>query len=226
MTQRTTLLASAAVIAAIALLPVARAATEPKEAAPSAATEATDQALVDMKALTEQSTRFKADAEAALKVLDEKQGILDTLLKDTKGARQFTDDMVRLLQATADRLAPNAPYMTTLQAQLEIVRALSRNAQASTDPANRPFAETFDRQAGQIAAIIAEARDLGTRLVAQVETMKLSRDRIGFAYAAAKTDAFIQAAREYLDTARGVLSGATDLANRANTINSPAVPTQ
>jgi septal ring factor EnvC (AmiA/AmiB activator) len=224
--SRSSLLATTALLAALFVLPVAYAATDGRTTGTAPAMTAVDQDLADMKALGDQAGRLKTETEAALNALREKQANLEIILRDVKGARQFTDDMIRLLQDTANQLAPNASYMSTLQTQLDLVRKLASEAQASPNPADHPFAETFNNQADRIGAIIAEGRDLGARLVAQIDQLNKVRSQIGYAYAARRTDEFIKTAREYLDVARGVLAGAASLADKTNAFNAPNVPSQ
>jgi hypothetical protein len=213
-------------VAGLVVLPIAHAATQSQTTGAPASTLSVDQDLADMKDLAEQGIRLKADTETALNTLREKQAALDTILRDVKGARQFTEDMIRLLQEAADRLAPESSYMKTLQAQEDIVRGLASEALASTNPADHPFAETFTRQASEITALASEARDFGARLTAQVELLKQSKSQIGYAYAARRTDEFIKTAKAYLDAARGVLTGASDLAAKSRSINAQSIPTQ
>jgi hypothetical protein len=140
-------------LAGLVALPIAHTATQSQPAGVPHSALSVDQDLADMKDLADQGIRLKADTEAALNTLREKQDVLDTILKDVKGARQFTEDMIKLLQEAADRLAPTSSYMTTLQTQQDIVRGLAGEALASTNPADHPFAETFTRQADEIAGL-------------------------------------------------------------------------
>jgi predicted phage tail protein len=187
---------------------------------------AAEQDLVDLKKLAEEGARLKRGAEDSLRALDEKQRVLDMILKDIQSARQFVDDLMKLLKDTADRLGPESSYAKTLQAQEELVRGLAGEASSSRNTADRLYGDQLDKQASVIAGLRGEARDLAAKLAAEIDRLDRSKSQLRFAFALRSTDAFIKTAREYLDAAREVVNGAADLATRAERIAAPTVPTQ
>jgi hypothetical protein len=221
-TVQATITTAVLVSLGLAVAAVGAAQDKPLPMPPSVA----EQEVNDLKELAEQGARLKTDTEQALKSLDEKQSGLESILKDVRSAREFVDDMIRLLRDTAARLGPDSPYMKTLQAQEELVRLLSREAWASQNTGDHPYGEQLDKQAGTIAALRSEARDIAARLAAEIDRLDRSKSQLGFAYAVKRTDAFIKTARGYLDAARRVLQGTADLATKAEQIAAPTVPTQ
>ena len=179
-----------------------------------------------MKELGEQAARLKEETETALKELDAKLPILGQLLKDVHGARQFTEDTIRLLRDAAGRLAPDASYMKTLKEQEELVRELAGKALSSDNAADRPYGEQLNAQAAVIASMISEARDLAAKLTAQVDRLERSQSQIGYAYAVKRTDEFIRTAQAYLEAGRRILAGTSALASKAEKIAAPTVPSQ
>lgn len=214
-------------ISALAIFAALAAGTAAQNAsAPPAAIAESEQQLLDMKDLIEQGLRLKSETESELAALGEKQKVLETILKDAKGARQFVDELISLLRATAARLSPEGAYAKTLQEQEELVRGLADAARSSRDPTDHPYGAQLDAQARTIGAMRAEARELGGRLAAQVDRLERSKSQIGYAYAIKRTDEFIRNARAFLDAAERVLRGTSGLADKAGAIVAPVVPTQ
>lgn len=222
-----TILFATAILTSLLMLPAVNAvAQNAQAAAPQATPLQTEEDLGIMKELTEQSERLRSETEGRLNVLREKQGVSDTILQDVRSAQQFTEELMTLLQEAARGLEPDSAYLKTLQAQEEIARGLAGEALASQKPADRAFSETFTAQAAAIAAMIAEARDIGAKLAAQVALLNDRKSQIRFAYAAGKIAQFIRNARESLDIYREILTGASDLARRSGQINPHLVPSQ
>jgi hypothetical protein len=221
------MLLTTAIVTSLLMLPAARAATQDAQtAAPQMTLPDVEQDLGIMKDLAEQSAKLKSETEGKLRTLREQQGVLDTILQDVRGADQFTEELMKLLQEAAGGLASDGAYVKTLQAQEQIARGLEREAFASTNPADRPYAEIFNGQAGEIAGMIGRARDIGGKLTAQVELLKKRKSQIRFAYAAGRIAQFIRNARESLGIYEGILAGASDLAERSGRLNSRAIPSQ
>jgi hypothetical protein len=185
-----------------------------------------EQDLLDMKALAEQGARLKAETEAALKAFDEKQKELEGITNDAQGARQYVDGMIGLLRAAATRLGPNGSYVKTLKDQEDFVRNLATEALASQNTGDHVYGEQLAGQAAAIGDLRHEASDLAAKLAAEIDRLERSKTQIAYAYAVKRTDEFIKVARSYLDSARILLRGASDLATKAEKIVAPTVPTQ
>jgi hypothetical protein len=203
-------LMTSAALCLVLALPMPGASAQPTAAASSVAT--ADHELKEMKELAEQGARLKKETEAALAELAEKERTLDGLVADVRSARQFVDDLIGLLRATAERLAPDGAYMKTLQTQEELVRGLAREALASSRTAEHPFGERLNEQAATIGALRTEARELAGRLSAEIDRLASSKPQLGYAYAVARTERFIETARGYLATVRRVLHGTSEAA--------------
>jgi vacuolar-type H+-ATPase subunit E/Vma4 len=181
---------------------------------------------IDMRALAEQGEKLKAETEAALKNFDEMQTILESSANDARAARQNVEDMMNLLKAAADRLGPNGAYYKTLKKQEDFVRDLATEAMTSKSSGDHVYGEQLVSQAATIGSLRNEASDLAAKLTAQIDRLGRSKSQIAYAYAVKRTDDFINTARTYLDGARKLLRGATDLATKADQIVAPTTPTQ
>jgi ABC-type transporter Mla subunit MlaD len=223
-------LAGTAICAAIAPMLVGAqnesAATSPNGPQAPATLPATDHELDAAKELAEQSARLKADTEAALDSLDAKQRQLDDIAKDAKAAQQFVEELMKLLNDTADRFAPNSPYMKTLTAHEEFVRGEANRALSSLNPSDFPYGRQLEAQAREIASMQTEGRRLAGKLAGEIDRLRKSAPQIGYARMIERTAEFIATARAYLDTARQVLQSASNLAAKAESIARPTVPTQ
>lgn len=203
----------------------------PSAAAPSPGTAATtpaatDQEMLDMDAIAEQAARLKAETEAALKEFETKQKALETITGNVQGAKQTVEDMLQLLRQATERLGPNSAYMQTLKAHEAAVRNLAAEASASPNPADHPYGTQLSEQASVIGSLQTEARDLAAKLTAEVDLLERSKSQIGYAYAVRKTEEFIKVARAYLDSAKGLLAGTSNLARKAEELARPTVPSQ
>lgn len=195
--------------------------------APAAAPQAElDQNLVDMKDLAAKSEQLKKDTEAALKDFDEKQKILEEAATDARMASQRIEELVSILRDAADRLGPNSDYIKVLKQQEGFLRELAAKAMAGESAGDHVYGEQMMRQGADIAALRAEASDLAAKLAAQIDRLERSKSQITYAYVVKRTDDFLKTARAYLDGARKLLQGTTDLVNKGQGIVAPAIPGQ
>jgi hypothetical protein len=187
---------------------------------------ASEQELREMNELGQMGEQLKSDAENALADLTAKERTLDGIVQDVKSARQFVDDVVKLLRGVADRLGPESGYMKVLQEQEALVREQAAEALASANPADHPYGERLTEQANTIAALRSEAGQLAGKLSAEIDRLTRSMPQVGYARTVWKTDAFIATARAYLDTVGQVLRRTSETAAKAESIARPTIPSQ
>jgi hypothetical protein len=193
---------------------------------PTTAQAATDPELEEMKKLAEQATRLKTDAEAALQVLDTKQNDLNNLSADAKAAQQWVEGLINVLQELATRYTNDSQFMQSLAKHEDYVRGEANKALSSVNPGDHLYGRQLDTQAKELASMVSEGRAIAGKLAGEIDRLKNSAPQISFARTIERTAQFIQAARGYLATARGVLEGAANLATKAESIVRPTVPTQ
>jgi hypothetical protein len=186
----------------------------------------TEQELLDMKDLAEQGSRLKAETEAALRELAEKERTLESIATDARTAREFVGDVMKLLRDAAGRLGPDSSYMKILQAQEVLLRSAAAEALASQNNADHPYGAKLNEQAATIASLRAEAGELAGRLSAEIDRLGRIMPQMGYARIVWQTGRFIGTARAYLETVEQVLRRTSETAAKAEDIARQTIPTQ
>ena len=175
----------------------------------SAATAMADGSNLDakgcLKIMGEAASRLKDRVAEKAKKLQELESDLATNQQSWGIVRKDIGEIVLVLNAAANELAPDSLYRATLEREAVILRVAASQAAVNVDRSARQKAPYLQQKVAEIEAAERDAEELRTRLVTHVDLLEAGQG-LQFAGTAARIKERLKNLQGYLD---GVHSVAT-----------------
>lgn len=179
------------------------------------------------KAIIDEASRLKNDATAWSQKLQE----LEADLKNNQNVDDTLKDVERwlvVMQAAADRLAPNSETRTNLRKQEDAIRDLAIRAEVHSDQAIRKTAGYFQQKTAELHAVNRSLEETRIRLVTEIDRLEGLKGELEFNHAAAQSDESLKDGKVSVDNLQALTGAAqrlaTDLQNLGGTVPVAAAP--
>jgi myosin heavy subunit len=179
------------------------------------------------KSIVDEASRLKNDAAEWGQKLQE----LEADLKNNQNVDETLKDVERwlvVMQAAADRLAPNSETRTNLRKQEDAIRDLAIRAEVHSDQAIRKTAGYFQQKTAELHAVNRSLEETRIRLVTEIDRLEGLKGELEFNHAAAQSDESLKDGKVSVDNLQALTGAAqrlaTDLQNLGGTVPVAATP--
>ncbi len=162
--------------------------------------------------ISDEASRLKNDAVAWGQKLQELEADLKNN-QNVDGTARDVDEFRAVLEAAADRLAPDSETKATLRKQEDAIRDLAIRAEVHSSQAIRRIAGHFQQKTAELHAINRSFEEIRVRLVTEIDRLQRLKVQLEFNRAAAQNRELLKDGEVSVDNIQALTVDAQRLAS-------------